>query len=94
MNKELTQIQINDKEITIIGTAHVSKYSAEEVREIIEKIEPDCVCIELDDQRFQNLKNPKKFSDMDIVQVIKDQKVGSLLVNIILSSYQKLFHIL
>lgn len=89
MNKELTQIQINDKEITIIGTAHVSKYSAEEVREIIKKIEPDCVCIELDDQRFQNLKNPKKFSDMDIVQVIKDQKVGSLLVNIILSSYQK-----
>lgn len=89
MEKELTQVQINGKEITIIGTAHVSRYSAEEVEEIIHQIQPDCVCIELDDQRYQNLKNPKKFSDMDIVQVIKDKKVGTLLVNIILSSYQK-----
>ena len=86
MNQELTQIHINDKEITIIGTAHVSKYSAEEVPDIIHQIQPDCVCIELDDQRFQNLKNPQKFNDMDIVQVIKEKKVGSLLVNIILSS--------
>lgn len=89
MEKELTQVQINEKEITIIGTAHVSRYSAEEVEEIIHQIQPDCVCIELDDQRFQSLKNPKKFNDMDIVQVIKDKKVGTLLVNIILSSYQK-----
>ena len=89
MEKELTQVQINGKQITIIGTAHVSRHSAEEVKEIIETLQPDCVCIELDDQRFQNLKNPKKFSDMDIVQVIKDKKVGSLLVNIILSSFQK-----
>ena len=89
MNKELTQIQIGSKEITIIGTAHVSKYSAEEVQEIIHQIQPDCICIELDEKRFQNLKNPKKFNDMDIVQVIKDKKAGSLLVNIILSSYQK-----
>lgn len=89
MNKELTQVQINDKCITIIGTAHVSRYSAEEVKEIIQEIQPDCICIELDDQRYQNLKNPKEFSDMDIVQVIKNKKVGSLLVNIILSSYQK-----
>ena len=70
MEKELTQVQINGKQITIIGTAHVSRHSAEEVKEIIETLQPDCVCIELDDQRFQNLKNPKKFSDMDIVQVI------------------------
>ncbi len=89
MEKELTQVQINGKQITIIGTAHVSRHSAEEVKEIIETLQPDCVCIELDDQRFQNLKNPKKFSDMDIIQVIKDKKVGSLLVNIILSSFQK-----
>lgn len=89
MEKELTQIKINEKEITIIGTAHVSRYSAEEVKEIITELKPDCVCIELDDQRFQNLKNPKKFSDMDILQVIKEKKVSSLLVNIILSSYQK-----
>ena len=44
------RLNIDGKEIILIGTAHVSKYSAEEVKEIIELEQPDSVCIELDEE--------------------------------------------
>lgn len=89
MQENITQIKIDEKEITLIGTAHVSLRSADEVKEMIETLQPDTVCIELDKERYSSLKNPKKWEDSDIIQVIKQKKVAALLVNIILSSYQK-----
>ncbi len=89
MQNNVTTLTIDNKEIYIVGTAHVSMHSVEEVKQIIDDIQPDCICIELDNERFQSIKNPKKWSDTDIIDVIKKKKVGSLLVNIILSSYQK-----
>ncbi len=89
MQNNITTLFIDNKEIYLVGTAHVSQRSADEVKEIIQEIEPDCICIELDKERFHGLKNPKKWSETDIIDVIKKKKVGSLLINIILSSYQK-----
>ena len=45
--------------------------------------------IELDEERYHNIKNPKAWENTDIVQVIKSKKVGFLLANLALSSYQK-----
>lgn len=89
MSNEVTKLNIDNKNIIIIGTAHVSKYSAQEVKEIIDEYQPDSVCIELDDERFKNLNNPKKFEDTQISEIIKNKQVFILLTNIILSSYQK-----
>lgn len=89
MQDNTTQLILDDKEITLIGTAHVSLRSAEEVKAMIEEIQPDSVCIELDQERFNSLNNPKRWEESDIIEVIKKKKVGSLLVNIILASYQK-----
>ncbi len=88
MNKPVT-LQIDDKEIIFIGTAHVSKASAEEVKECIELYQPDCVCIELDEDRYETLQQPNKWKNTDILQVIKSNRAGYLLANIILSSYQR-----
>ncbi|MBO4359945.1 MAG: TraB/GumN family protein [Eubacteriaceae bacterium] len=89
MNPNVTQYDINGKKIYILGTAHVSGASAEEAYELIREVRPDSVCIELDSERLANLRNPKKWSDTDIVDVIKQKRVAFLLANIILSSYQK-----
>ena len=62
MNEEhITRLQINQKEIILLGTAHVSKESAVEVRELIELERPDSVCVELDEGRYQSIMNPKKW---------------------------------
>ena len=47
--------EINNKKIFLVGTAHISKSSADLVREIIEKEKPDIVCVELDQQRYKAL---------------------------------------
>lgn len=89
MQDNIVELNIDGKQITLVGTAHVSLRSAEEVKAMIEEKQPDCVCIELDEERYKSLENPKKWEESDIIEVIKKKKVASLLVNIILSSYQK-----
>ena len=44
---------LDDQEIILVGTAHVSQNSVEEVKGIIETEDPERVCIELDDGRMK-----------------------------------------
>ena len=74
---------------TLIGTAHVSQESADLVRQVIDREQPDCVCVELDAQRFQALSQQRRLDDLDLKEVIRRKQLSPLIVNIILSSYQK-----
>ena len=56
--ENVTRITYQDKEILLIGTAHVSQDSVALVRSVIEQERPDSVCIELDQDRYSSLKNP------------------------------------
>ena len=85
----VTKIEYQDKEIILIATAHVSKESAELVKRVIEEEHPDSVCIELDEERYQNLMKPKAWEDTDLIRVIKTKKVGFMVANLFLGSYQK-----
>ena len=87
--EHITRVKYNEKELILIATAHVSKASAELVKEVIDREQPDSICVELDEDRYNNMKNPKAWSETDLVQVIKDGKVGFMLANLVLSSYQK-----
>ena len=89
INDTITRIEINDKELILIGTAHVSKHSAEQVKEVIEQEQPDTVCIELDEQRYQSITDGNKWKEMDIFKVIKEKKATLLLMNLAISSFQK-----
>nr|WP_089799920.1 TraB/GumN family protein [Halolactibacillus alkaliphilus] len=83
------RIEQDDKLYILIGTAHVSKTSAEEVKRVIEAERPDAVCIELDEQRYQAIMDADKWKKMDIFKVIKDKKATLLLMNLAISSFQK-----
>lgn len=87
--ENLTRVQLEDKEIILIGTAHVSKQSAEQVKEVIEAEKPDSICIELDEPRYQSLMDGNKWKETDIFKVIKEKKATLLLINLALSSFQK-----
>ncbi|MDL0419466.1 TraB/GumN family protein [Caldifermentibacillus hisashii] len=90
MNEEnITRIFLNDKEYILIGTAHVSKNSAEQVKEIIEAEQPDSVCIELDQGRYQSITEGNKWKDTDIFKIIKEKRAGMVFINLALSSFQK-----
>jgi pheromone shutdown-related protein TraB len=82
-------VEVKGKRFVIIGTAHVSKESAELVRTVIENEKPDKVCVELDEQRYKALSQKKKWESLDIKQVIKQKQLSTLIINIVLASYQK-----
>ncbi len=89
MNENVITLDYQNKRIILIATAHVSKESAELVKQVIEEEQPDSVCVELDEDRYNNIQNPKAWENTDIVKVIKTKKVGFLMANLVLSSYQK-----
>ena len=74
-------------EIKIIGTAHVSQKSVEEVRAAIEEFHPDVVAIELDPARFSALK--KQARDPTVDDVLEVKNFNSLLVQWLLSYLQR-----
>lgn len=83
------RLTLGDKEFIILGTAHVSKESAEKVASLIEEERPDTVCIELCQSRYQSIRQKDRWLDMDIVKVIKEKKAFLLLTNLLLASFQK-----
>ena len=89
MNENIVKIDYKDKEIYLVKTAHVSKNSVEDVQNCVNEVNPDSICIELDQDRYNKLTEPEKWRETDIVKVIKEKQVGFLLVNVILSSFQK-----
>ncbi|WP_442970773.1 TraB/GumN family protein [Rossellomorea sp. LJF3] len=89
IEKNVTRIHMDGKEFILIGTAHVSRQSAEQVKEVIEAERPDTVCVELDEPRYQSIVEGDKWRDTDIFQVIKDKKATLLLMNLAIGSFQR-----
>ena len=89
MSQTQIQLELNGRKITLVGTAHVSKESVEEVKETIKAINPDCVAVELDEKRAESIKNPSRYSQLDLVKVLKRKEGFLLLANLMLASYQR-----
>ncbi|MCU0615288.1 MAG: TraB domain-containing protein, partial [Desulfobacterales bacterium] len=83
------RLTLGDKEFLILGTAHVSRESAEKVASIIQEEKPDTVCVELCQSRYQSIRQKDRWLDMDIINVIKEKKAFLLLTNLLLASFQK-----
>lgn len=79
----------NGDKIHLVGTAHVSKGSVEEVKKIIEEEKPDRVCIELDEGRMKSKTKESSWENMDIKKIFKEGKGFLLLANTALASFQR-----
>jgi pheromone shutdown-related protein TraB len=88
-NDNKHRLTFEDKDIILLGTAHVSKESADLVARVIEEEKPDTVAIELCEARYQALTQKNKWQNTDLIKVIKEKKAFLLLSNLMLSSFQK-----
>ncbi len=75
--------------VTVLGTAHISQKSIDEVQKIIRKEKPDTVCVELCNSRMRSLKDNEHWKKLDIFKVFKERKMYLLLSSLILSAFQK-----
>lgn len=82
-------LNYNTKSITLIGTAHVSHASVQQVDEIISSQQPDTVCVELCASRYQTIRQQDQWRNMDIVKVVREKKAFLLLSNLLLATFQK-----
>jgi pheromone shutdown-related protein TraB len=73
----------------IVGTAHISRQSADLVRQVIENEKPDVVCVELDEKRYKALSDRNRWENLDLKQIIKEKQLSTLVINLVLASYQK-----
>lgn len=85
----LHRLNHEDKEIVLIGTAHVSRESAALVRATIAAERPDTVCVELCPSRYQAMRDQAQWQNMDIIKVIREKKAFLLLANLLLAAFQR-----
>ena len=78
--------------LKIIGTAHVSQDSVDEVKDAIYEHQPDVVAIELDRGRYTRLKEEMMGIEHDdtisVSKIIKENKVGLFFTSTLLSYFQ------
>ncbi len=86
---DIHRISLPGKEIILVGTAHISRESVTTVTRVIEEQTPDTVCVELDPQRFQALKNRNQWESLNLKEVIRKGQVPFLMTNLALSAFQK-----
>ncbi len=86
---DVTVLTVAEKTVILVGTAHVSQESVELVKLVIEQEQPDGVCVELDAKRFEAISHPNRWESLDLKQIIRQQQLSTLIVNLVLASFQK-----
>jgi pheromone shutdown protein TraB len=85
----VTELVSGDTAFHIVGTAHVSQRSVDEVRTAIAELAPDVVCVELDATRHEALTKANAFRDLDVFKVVREGRTLYLLAHLALTSYQR-----
>lgn len=85
----VTTVERDGTTYYLVGTAHVSAKSVEEVRDVIEQVKPDLVAVELCKARYDALTKDSAFRDLDVFKVVREGKTLYLLAHLALSSYQR-----
>ena len=82
-------IHLGNMEFILIGTAHVSQESINEVSRIIREEKPDLICVELDEGRYAAITSKESWESLNMVKVFKEGKGFLLMANLVLSGFQR-----
>jgi pheromone shutdown-related protein TraB len=89
VREDVHHLTFEEKDIHLVGTAHVSRESVDLVNQVLSEKKPDTVCVELCKSRYESLTQKKTWQEANIFRVIKDKKAFLLLSNLILAYFQK-----
>ena len=85
----IAKIQVDNCEVTLLGTAHISKASADKVKELLQTGDYDSVAIELCYSRHRSIVDPDALAKMDLFQVIKEGKATMVAASLALGAFQQ-----
>jgi pheromone shutdown-related protein TraB len=80
--------KINDG-IILVGTAHISQSSIQEVKSVIEEFKPDVVAVELCERRYKGIMQKDRWENTPVTKLLKSNNAYFLLAQTFLSSIQR-----
>lgn len=87
--ERVAHVKVGEKDIYLVGTAHLSRESVEDVRTTVEQVHPSAICIELCQARYQAMTQADNWSKMDIFKVVHQKKSTFLLAQLIMTSFYR-----
>jgi pheromone shutdown-related protein TraB len=85
----IVEVPLGDSRLTLLGTAHVSRASAEKVRELLDGGSYDAVAVELCPSRYNSVIDPDALARMDLFSVIRRGRVYMVVASLALAAYQQ-----
>ncbi|MGY6555365.1 MAG: TraB/GumN family protein [Wenzhouxiangella sp.] len=88
-DEPVTHVQRDGVEYTLLGTAHVSRTSAEVVQRALASGHFDAVAIELCASRHQAMTQKESWGDLDLFALLRQGKGGMMMASLALAAYQR-----
>jgi pheromone shutdown-related protein TraB len=88
-DQPIRKVHRDGVDYTLIGTAHVSRASADAVQELTASGNYDAIAVELCQARYDALTAERKWTDLDLYRIIREGKAGLVMANLALSAYQR-----
>ena len=84
-----TKVELEGKTVYLVGTAHVSAQSVQDVRDTVAAVRPDTIAIELCEPRYQGMVKKAAWQHTNLFQVIKQGKATFLLAQLAMQSFYR-----
>ena len=81
-------VKVNDN-IILVGTAHISKDSVDEVKQVISEYKPDIVAVELCSRRYEAITKKDQWENTPVTKMLKSNNAFLLLAQTFLGSIQR-----
>ncbi len=88
-DEPMQEVWLGDSRISLLGTAHVSRASAEKVRELLREGDYDAVAVELCPSRYNAVVDPDALARMDLFRVLREGRAAMVAASLALGAYQQ-----
>ena len=89
LSDSVVHVTVDGREVYLVGTAHVSKESVDDVRETVEAVKPDSIAVELCAGRHKAMMQKDAWKNMDIFKVFKEKKGVFLITQLVMGAFYK-----
>lgn len=85
----IADVEVAGHYVTLLGTAHVSRASAEKVKQLLGTDDYDAVAVELCPSRYNAIIDPDSLARLDIFRVLREGRAASVAAGLALGAFQQ-----
>lgn len=87
--ESVTVLDLPGKTVYLVGTAHVSAKSVQDVRDTVAAVAPDTIAVELCEPRYRGMKGADGWKNTDIFRVVREKKATFLLAQLAMQAFYR-----